>query len=216
MNAPIIESNKTTKQRKFRLRSLLSFPQIFNFYLLLIGFNNLRRKFVNEFIKPFPGATILDIGCGTASILDFLPDNVSYTGFDMNQRYISYASKKYLKAVFSCEEIKESLNTIPNHFDIVLASGVLHHLNDHEVENLFEKSRSSLKDGGYLMTHDPTYVENQSPITRFIISMDRGVHIRTPEEYLSLAKKYFKKVETTVFHDILRIPNTILFMKCYK
>ena len=91
MNAPIIESNKTTKQRKFRLRSLLSFPQIFNFYLLLIGFNTLRRKFVNEFIKPFPGATILDIGCGTASILDFLPDNVSYTGFDMNQRYISYA-----------------------------------------------------------------------------------------------------------------------------
>ena len=46
-----------------------------------------------EALRPFPGARLLDAGCGTGSLLDNLPPDVHYVGFDVNPAYLEAAER---------------------------------------------------------------------------------------------------------------------------
>ena len=67
----------------------------FNLLQNIVGAGRFRRVYVREFIRPAPGARILDIGCGTGAILDHLPREIEYEGYDLAQEYIEYAQRKY-------------------------------------------------------------------------------------------------------------------------
>ena len=197
-------------------RWILEFSFVYNLFQDLLGAKVARTRYVKEFIRPFDGAKILDIGCGTSAILDYLPENVQYFGFDFNAKYIAYAKKKYgNRGNFMCVRVNESCIEDRN-FDIVLANAILHHLDDCEAERLIATAFSHLKKGGYLVTFDGVYIPNQSPIAKFIISLDRGQCVRTVEGYSELAKKCFSTVDTTVLTNLYRVPYTVLIMRCMK
>ncbi len=89
-----------------RFLRILEAPAIYSFSQTLTEARKLRRHFVNNFVRPFPGAKILDIGCGTGAILDYLPPGVNYVGLDLNPRHISRAKKKYRKqGQFYCSRV---------------------------------------------------------------------------------------------------------------
>ncbi len=52
-----------------QMRGLLGFPYVWNLFEKLIGGSHAKKIFVNDFIVPFKGASILDIGCGTGEII---------------------------------------------------------------------------------------------------------------------------------------------------
>ncbi len=197
--------------------SILSNSFIFDLFQWMIGDNNLKKRFVKEFVKPFEGAKILDIGCGTGRILDFIPMNIEYTGYDLSPEYIEYASKRYKgRGKFFCSKI-DTLSTKQNSgFDIVIAKAVLHHIDDNEAKIMFEIASKNLKPNGYVVTLDGVFIENQSKIAKYLISKDRGKHVRTIKEYVDLAKSYFYKVDSFILHDMYRVPYTIFIMKCFK
>lgn len=200
------------------IRRILEFPAIFKLFLKIIGGCAAHRRLVNEFIKPFPGAKILDIGCGPGSFLNYYPDTVEYVGYDMNARYIAYAQDRYKgRGQFFCSRIKDTPNhPLAGQFDIVMAISILHHLNDDEAKYLFKSAHCHLKEGAVLITFDPVYVANQSAAARYIISKDRGRHVRTPEKYYELARNCFSLIGTTTLNDMLRIPYTHFIMRCIK
>ena len=99
---------------------------------------------------------------------------------------------------------------------MVLAVGVLHHLDDSESISLLKLAYTALKEGGRLVTYDGCYVEGQSKMAQFIISQDRGRYIRKKGEYYNLACQVFKNVKQDLRHDLLRIPYTHLIMECCK
>ena len=99
-------------------------------------------------------------------------------------------------------------------FDLVMAIGVIHHLNDAQAAKLFELARRVLRPGGRLVTFDGCYVPRQSRIARWMLAHDRGRFVRTQEEYLRLASAHFSKVESQIRHDLLRIPYTHLILRC--
>src|SRR5436190_23144807 len=76
------------------VRSVLSLPSAHRFFQWLIGISRTRRVLAEEFIRAKSGERLLDIGCGTAEILDYLPE-VEYLGFDQNESYIRAARKRY-------------------------------------------------------------------------------------------------------------------------
>lgn len=172
-------------------------------------------KFVERYIRPVNGNTILDIGCGPADILRYLPE-ANYIGFDISESYIDAAKRRYKDlGTFYCKMLTtDAISGVDA--DIVLAIGVLHHLNDDECEDLFTLAYSSLKEGGRLITLDPCYVKGQPKLTRYIISNDRGQFVRQQKQYLELAERVFSDVTVNICNDLLRIPYTHIIMECRK
>lgn len=182
-------------------RAILNNPMVYESIQRLMGSKRGTATFCREYIRPFSGMSILDIGCGTASIVSALPDDVNYYGYDASQLYIDRAQKLYEgKGTFTCALVEEmTLANLPT-FDLVLAKGLLHHLDDTQSEHLIGLAFKALKEGGRLVTLDNCYIPNQNPIARFLISKDRGQHVRAPEQYQNLVKSHFLSQQLTVTH----------------
>ncbi len=196
------------------IRSVLSIPAIYSLFKLIIGGSSSRTTLVREYVRPKCGDRILDIGCGPGDTLPYLPD-VKYVGFDASQEYIKAAQTRYgVRATFICEQVSTTTLKEPSSFDIVLAIGILHHLDDAEALQLFHLAQAALKPGGRLITFDGVFVEKQSPFARYIISRDRGQNVRTKEGYLAIASQVFSNIAVTIRHDLLRIPYTHLILEC--
>ena len=196
------------------LHSILALPAAYNLLQNLLGSKRGRCRFVNEYVRARKGDRILDIGCGTAEILAWLPD-VHYYGFDSSQKYIEAATAKFGgRGSFRCEDVNSAnLMGLPK-FDIVLALGVLHHLDDGGAAKLLGLAKSALKNNGRVITVDPCLVGGQSKIARFIINRDRGKFVRNLEGYLALVRPVFPQVDHVIRHDLIRIPYTHLILEC--
>ena len=198
------------------IRSLLSNPAFYDWFQNLMGARKGRIELSELYIRPFSGMKILDIGCGTARILDFLPQTVDYHGFDLSQKYIDQAISCYSdRGIFKCELVEDSTFHNCQSFDLVLAVGVLHHLDDKSALNLLKLANSVLKIGGRLVTLDPCFDGQQNPIAHFLVSCDRGQNVRTGEQYLELSSNVFKNIDGIVKHRKW-IPYTHWAMECTK
>ena len=130
------------------VRSILSYPFIYSTFQLLMGAHRSRKDFVKNWVKPFSGMKILDVGCGPADILAYLP-NVDYWGYDISDAYIAEAKKRYRqRGKFFCKQLEvEDLILLPK-FDVVLAMGILHHLDDSVALGVMKIAHQALKPGG--------------------------------------------------------------------
>jgi len=195
------------------IRALLSSPLLYELFQRLMGADKNRKRFVSEFITPYPATNILDIGCGPAGILDYLP-NSNYYGFDISETYISKARKIYGdKGIFFLKYLTdEDIEVLPK-FDLVLLSGVLHHVDDATSIHILNLAYKALKPNGRLITTDGCIVKGQNPLARFLIKQDRGQNIKTEDGYLQLAKNVFQNVESSIHHSAW-IPYTLCYMVC--
>jgi 2-polyprenyl-3-methyl-5-hydroxy-6-metoxy-1,4-benzoquinol methylase len=197
------------------LRSVLSSPRVYDSLQDIMGARATRRELVHEYVRPFAGCRILDIGCGTARILDELP-NVEYYGFDLSQRYIEDATRRYgVRGHFNCALVQQALIDHLEPFHIVIATGVMHHLDDEQAVGLIRLAHSALCKGGRLVTIDPCYSDDQNAVSRFLVSRDRGQNVRTAERYRDLAGTIFLQVRGQVKHRVW-IPYTHWIMDCQK
>lgn len=197
------------------LRSVLSSPWVYDLLQNVMGARSARKQFVREYVRPISKCRILDIGCGTARILDYLPE-VNYHGFDLSQRYIDDASRRYgSRGFFSCTLLEQSLVDNLEPFDIVIATGVLHHLDDDDAAGLIQLAHSALRTGGRLITIDPCYANGQNIISRYLVSRDRGQNVRSDKQYPGLASAIFSQVKGEVRHRLF-IPYTHYIMECLK
>ena len=193
----------------------LAVPLVYRVWGRLVGGKD-RGRFAREHIRAREGQRVLDIGCGPADILQYLP-KVDYTGFDSNPDYIATATRNYGdRGHFYCQRVSEQALSAHEGFDIVLAIGVLHHLDDAEAEQLFRLAIAALVPGGRLVTLDGVFVKGQSPIARLIISRDRGEHVRDEPGYRRIAERIFKKIMPALRGDLLGIPYTHLIPECEK
>jgi len=198
------------------LRSILSIPTFYNLLQNLLGAKKARKKFIHKYMKVSQDNRVLDIGCGTAEILDYLPKNITYIGFDASNNYIKMAKKKYRNrnAQFFAKLVTDSNLGDFKPFDVIIATGILHHLDDEEVIHLFSLAKKFLKPDGKLITLDPCYLENQRILARFLINYDRGQNVRTPDQYQKLAENIFLNINLYTCNDLLRIPYDHAILEC--
>ena len=195
------------------IRSILSKPVVYDALQRIMGSDRLRKRFVEQYVEPYKVSNILDIGCGSAEILAYLPE-VEYFGFDISDPYIQEATGKYGKKgkFFSKFLSFDDLDYLPR-FDMVLLLGVLHHLDDASAINLLNIAHTALKPGGRLLTIDGCLVDGQNPIARKLILMDRGQNIRNEAGYHQLVSQVFEHVNISIKHEAW-IPYTHLYMEC--
>ena len=199
-------------QKTNKLYSLFSNSFLYSFSQRIMSGTSFRGKIVSKYITK-KNVNVLDIGCGPAEILDSLPI-VKYFGYDINPAYISFAKKKYGKTGnFYCKKFSDKeLKKIPR-FDHVLLLGILHHLNNREIEKLIPKIKKVLKKRGNIIAIDPILDKKQNFIAKFIIKKDRGDNVRNKKEYLKNMNKYFKKIKSKIYYQKF-IPYTWFVMIC--
>ncbi len=113
------------------------------------------------------GNRVLDVGCGTGVILDFLPRGIEYLGIDLSAEYIEAAARRFGdRAQFWVGDVNELKLDADERYDIVIAFGLLHHLDDHEVSRLARTVRKLLVPEGRFVTCDICFTEDQSAIAR--------------------------------------------------
>ena len=198
------------------MRRLLGMPVLYSAFSQFAG-GKARERYSREYIRATAGARVLDIGCGPADILEYLPRDVDYTGFDTSPQYIESAKARFAsRGRFFCADVGTRVGQTGRNFDIVLANGVLHHLNDTEAIALFKTARDALAPGGRLVTLDGCIVQGQSRIARYLLARDRGTFVRTEPEYLGLAGSVFRDVNASIRHDLMRVPYTHIIMECIR
>src|SRR5690606_25341736 len=134
------------------LRGILSHPRVYSAVQNLLGAESVRKEFVEDQVRPAPGMRVLDIGCGPGDVLTYM-QSVDYWGFDTSPEYIAHAQSVYGgRAKFFCKELHAAdLRDLPP-FDVVLAMGLLHHLDDDIAKNLVNMAAQALRPGGRLLT----------------------------------------------------------------
>jgi SAM-dependent methyltransferase len=194
-------------------RSFLGNQMGYRTFQYLMGAHSIRKILAKDFICSTPRCKILDIGCGPADILAYLPD-VAYTGFDISSSYIDKAKTRFgSRASFICRELtSHDVEAMPK-VDIVLALGLIHHLDDKEAKHVFDLACEALKPGGRMLTLDPCIEEGQNPIARFLINNDRGQNVRNKNEYIALIPQLLELTRAEVRHKVW-IPYTHCFIEC--
>lgn len=196
-----------TSHRTRGLYRLLERPRVYEWLQNLLGARNGRRRIV-ELLRPFAGARVLDIGCGTGTLLENLPADVEYTGFDLNPAYIDIARKLHgERARFICARVGETeLPGEEQTYDFVLAIALLHHLDDADAHRLLDTAARLLRPGGVFFSIDGTLHEKQSRIARLLIALDRGAKVRTPDAYRRLIDAHFASGEDWLLTDLMPVP----------
>ncbi|MBZ5704020.1 MAG: class I SAM-dependent methyltransferase [Acidobacteriia bacterium] len=199
----------------FQFRSVLALPQAYELFHYLIGAPARSRALVESYIQSKPGDRILEIGCGPGSIVPYLPES-EYVGFDASPTYIKRAQRRFPKLKFVCQRVSQYSLPQQSYFDVALALGIVHHLDDVEALQLFQIARDALKPGGKLVTMDGVWTKGQSAFTRYLLSRDRGQFVRSEEGYAQIAERVFDKVRSSIRHDLLRIPYTHIILECVR
>ena len=105
-------------------------PRIYALALSIMHGSSLRKRY--ELISGHidAGDRVLDIGCGTCMLSDFIEGE--YYGIDLNDRFITYARKKGLdvekKDITSFNRFHE--------FDVCVITDILHHISPKHPEFL--------------------------------------------------------------------------------
>lgn len=188
-------------------------PVIYLLFQGLIGAKRSRLMCVKEYIRPVPGQRILDVGCGPGYVVEYFPES-DYIGFDTDRKYIQYANRKYSrKGRFFCQELDDAAAKDLKPFDLIIMNGLIHHLNDTQVIELFQRTKGILKPGGRVITLDGCYVRGQSFIARKLLDYDRGKFIRQEHDYVRLVSTVFSSVMAHIRHDLMFVPYTLIIMK---
>lgn len=202
-------------QNAFGWRSILSLPGIYRYCQNILRRPGSRAELVDKYIRPEQGMSILDLGCGPAAILKYLPENIHYAGVDVSVKYIDAARATYgNKGHFYCLPVDALHDAGIGGFNLVMGLGVLHHLDDNQAMTFFDIAANVLELDGRCLTVDPCFVQGQSTISGILIHMDRGKNVRTADRYAALAKDAFSHITYNIHHDRLRVPYTHHIMEC--
>lgn len=193
-------------QRIGNIYKLVTVPAVYRSIQSVLGGDRARQRYVSDALKPVAGTRFLDVGCGPAGILPYLPA-VDYIGIDLNPKHIEFARRTHGdRGRFLVGDAAKALEVAGQVFDLVNVSALLHHLDDAAGRRLLAQCGEIVRPGGRIVTFDNVWLPRQSFIARRLIGLDSGLNVRTPEGYLALTSGLPVEIETLVFRDLLRIP----------
>ncbi|MFL5813042.1 MAG: class I SAM-dependent methyltransferase [Bdellovibrionia bacterium] len=144
---------------------------------------------VKKFYDAASSGGVLEIGCGTGTISNtFRLDD--YLGVDTDSDRISLARSRYPGRRFEVADASSFDSKYLSQFGFLFVHGVIHHLSDSSVHEMFLKIGEAARLRGtpiqFLVLEPilPRLLTN--PIGWFLAKMDRGQWVRTHEEYLEL------------------------------
>jgi SAM-dependent methyltransferase len=221
-DAYLVSSSKSfgaAMQINSGLRSFLALPWVYRLFTRVLERRAYKQWFINDVLCLRDGQKLVDVGCGPADILDLLP-GVEYVGLDTSDVYIRAARAKFKTrdgAKFLSGSVEDwTRDPLTYEADLVLAHGVLHHIDDKEAKKILEFAHRALKDNGRFIFYEPCYLVWQSRISAYFMSLDRGQSIRTEQQWKELASSVFPVVSTNIMTSVNRLGYVSMVGQCHK
>lgn len=147
------------------------------------------------------GFNILEIGCYTANLLDYLPKDINYYGIDYDDEALEIAKRKGTKVTKLHIDSDEIQFDDIDKFDVIICTEVLEHLmNPHRI---MKKIQELIKDDGWILISLP----NENTLYHRLMSVSgkgvdmyafdfyKHVHLPTIKQSQDFVSKYFKIIE---------------------
>jgi len=160
-NSSATRAHHTTIQKRYELRYESSYADEYDdLYHAAIVYKRMDQRLaqlIADIAKDrSTPVRLLDLGCGPGSLVPALRErsdlNLDYVGVDLVPAMIHYARRKYPDEQFEVGDM-EALDFPDNSFDIVLCSGVLHHLA--ELEPSMREIKRVLKPRAHFIAREP-------------------------------------------------------------
>lgn len=84
--------------------------------------------------------SVLDVGCGPALLLDYLPEDNDYHGFDVNYGFLQHAKQRFASRGNALFSLADGLNSpySKDSVDTVVLCDAVHHFNPDDQEKLIQ------------------------------------------------------------------------------
>jgi len=188
------------------LYKIVTIPIFYEIIQNMLGRKKAFRYLANGPLKTKTGDRILDVGCGPATLREYLGD-VEYTGMDLNAQHIEKAIAKYgHNSKFFCGNAVTEIEKAPGPYDLIICIGLLHHLDNDDAIELLNSLSLRLAPTGRIVTYDPVYIDKQNIIAKKLNDLDSGQNIRTPAGYKSLFNIQSVDLKTEVLSGMLNVP----------
>lgn len=195
------------------LRRILAEPLGYRLFSSIVGSDSATRRVLDLYLPELDSKSVLDVGCGPRGVVAYLPKSARYVGVDSSRKYCEAARRfNQSRGDFICAQA-ECLPDSIGKFDVIIASGLLHHLSDENARAFLGQMSQFLQKDGVLLTLDGVWVANQSMLARLLLQCDRGDHVRTLKQYVALAEQPIKCIGSWVLNDLLRIPYSHAILK---
>jgi SAM-dependent methyltransferase len=204
MNKPAEKNNLIYK--------IFNFPLIYNLYQKIIFRKDSKNKIFNEYIKVNKKDLVLDIGCGPGNYRQLIKSE-NYFGIDINCKSIDQAKEIYPNDNFDCLPVQEISSKLNKNFDKIILLGLLHHISDQDAINLFNDLKNVVMPQSQVFCLDTSFKKNQKFFSKMMAKLDKGNHVRFPEELEKLVDKEFYTIDVKMFDNLLRVPCFHSFIK---
>ena len=117
---------------------ILSHPAVYRTFKRVVLPNGVLDRLVRDHFVAPDGGRVLDLGCGFGDYAPLFADRCEYLGIDHNESYIETARSMNAgsSAKFIVADVADPIVREHGPFDLVMMSGVLHHLASAEVRDL--------------------------------------------------------------------------------
>lgn len=194
------------------LYSLFNLSSIYNAFQRGVGSRRASAIIDRDYLSSLfdSAGKILDVGCGPAQFLaeHHRFDYSRFIGIEPNVDYCRRAAEMFPEARILNGVTADFPDGLGERVDFALFGGVLHHMDDNTAVSALTFAREHLNAGGLVFTIDPVLTSPQTRVARFLAKNDRGVHVRSPKEYLQLLTEGLgaTDINSEVRTDLLRIP----------
>jgi cyclopropane fatty-acyl-phospholipid synthase-like methyltransferase len=191
-----------------RLSDVFDNPKLYELFQFGVARSGTSRRIRDEVLRPSGIQNVLDFGCGIGYHSLEFPE-AQYVGIEPLEGCVQKAEIMYpaQNRKFLVGDHRTLKTLTDSSFDLIIAIGVLHHIDDETFSEFMFQGQRLLRPGGRMTTFDPVYHNAQSKISRWVVGRDRGRWVRTQPEYQTVIEKYFtNKVEAKIYSKLLRIP----------